>query len=466
MCRPLKDKIAEIEAKYNGILLSYDLNERRRVIADFDRDVEYVFMRIENYKEDIKFVLDHKLELAIIRRTTLNLILIIEELCESVLLYRHAIEFYLMDEYKEKNNQLYYRFRVIHGELTDFFSRLNNMNVFGEETPNDDVLNRFRLFDEPNDDEVANVVTQIKINREEIEHMNTAELMICFNYQLFIFQNNLWTLKFTFINRDKEFMEFIYPLNYILYAKTYWPSYCENFRAHIIHQRLRGKVDINSLGRLKDEAIYQFEYNTPTGKIWRDCSENIAQMAIQMKETFIREKKNEDEEMWKFFFQNIFELEEYDRWIEELRNPPESDEDKEKRELLLRSNSIFDMQKMQDKGIDILRLYYFIKEYFIKDNMKAYLWYALRRFLDKLDILHDCTNVDFAEQMKKSEWFKDVPKPCSDNEMNNYNFLNGKHHALWLSAKIPGGSRATKTGLRNIYKVYSELELNESELKR
>ena len=103
MCRPLKDIIAELEAEYKGAQLSYDLNERRRVIAEFDHDVEYMFSRFEKYKEDVKFVLDHKLEIAIIRRSTLNLILIIQELCKLVLSYRHAIEYYLMDEYNEKS---------------------------------------------------------------------------------------------------------------------------------------------------------------------------------------------------------------------------------------------------------------------------------------------------------------------------------------------------------------------------
>lgn len=460
MCRPLKDILAELEAKYEGIQLLYDLNDRRRVIAEFDRDVEYMFSRFEKYKEDVKFVLDHKLDVSIIRRTTLNLILIIQELCESVLSYRHAIEFYLMDEYKEKNNQFYNRFCKTYNELSDFFSRLNDLNVFGDESSDDgDVLNRFRLFDESDENEGASVVTRIKINKDEIEHMNTTELIICLKYQLLIFQNNLWTLKFISINRDKGLMELIYPLNYILYAKTYWPSYCENFRAHIIHQRLRGKVDINSLERLKDEAIYQFEYNTPTGKIWRDYSEDISHMAIQMKETFIKDKKNEDEDMWKFFFQNIFELEEYERWIEELRNPPETEEEKDKRERLSKTSKVFNLSPANSKKVDILFLYQFIDSRFISETMHVYEWFALYYLLRRIGLLLTCTVEDFERQMNNKEWFGHVKSKCSANEINTYRFLLDKAPDAWSIKFKPGGTnKASKKAINNILRKYYELE--------
>ena len=461
MCRPLKDIVAELEAKYKGAQLSYDLNERRRVIAEFDRDVEYMFSRFEKYKEDVKFVLDHKLEIAIIRRSTLNLILIIQELCKLVLSYRHAIEYYLMDEYNEKNSQLYYRFFNTHNELTDYFTRLKNTIVIDEKTSNkDDVINRFRLYDEPEDTEGSYVLTNIKINREEIEHMNAAELILCIDFQLSIFQNNLWVLHFFSLNRDKELMEMIYNLNYILYARTYWPSKCNNFRAHIVHHRLKGKLDIKRLEQLKDEAIYQFEFNTPTGKIWRDYSEDISQMAIKMKEAFIKDKKNEDEEQWKFFFQNIFELEEYDRWIEELRNPPESDEDKQKREKLLKTNKVFNLEPSKSKyKVDILLLYYFIRDRFITEKMFVYEWYALYYILRKFGVLKNCTTEDFVEQMNDEEWFANVNKKCSANEINTYNtFLTERSPESWDVKCKPEGNRASKNSIDNLIRKYSDLE--------
>jgi hypothetical protein len=121
---------------------------------------------------------------------------------------------------------------------------------------------------------------------------------------------------------------------------------------------------------------------------------------------------------------------------------------------------------MHAKGIDILDLYRYIGKYFISDDMKAYQWYALRRFLEKLDIIDNCTNVIFKKQMNHQSWFYDAPRKCSDNEMNNYNFLKGKQPDNWSTIDIPSGSRASKLGVRNNYLAYSNLILNVNELKR
>lgn len=461
MCRPIKDIVADLEAKYNGIQLLYDLNDRRRVIAEFYRDVEYMFSRFKNYEDDVKFVIDHKLDVNIIKRITLNLILIMQQLCDSVLLYRHAIEFYLMDEYYKKNSQLYNDYRDYHERLTNFFARLNNIDIINLTMPNNKgVLNRLCLNDDPDEQEGTSIITQINLNIDELEKMNTLELNISLEYILNIFQNNLWVSKYITMERDKDSMELIYDLNYLLYAKTYWPSRCDNFRAHITHQRLKGKVDINGLELLKKEAIYQFEYNTTTGKIWRDYSEDVTQMAIQMKENFIKKEKNEDEEMWKFFFQNIFELEEYDRWIEELRNPPESEEMKQKRERLLKTNKVFNLKPANSKNeIDILLLYQYIESRFVNDNKFVYEWFALFYLFRRKGLLNNCTVEDFERQMNDDEWFGHVEKKCKANEINTYSFLIEKRPDDWnIKYKPAGSNKASTKAINKLYRKYSDLE--------
>ena len=97
MCRPLKDIVAELEPHYSKRLL-FDLKERSRIIAEFDNDVAYMFSRLQKYEEDVKFVLDHNLDINIISRITLNLTLIMQQLCESVSRYDYVMEYYLMDD--------------------------------------------------------------------------------------------------------------------------------------------------------------------------------------------------------------------------------------------------------------------------------------------------------------------------------------------------------------------------------
>ena len=46
MCRPLNDKVAELEAKYSSCMLC-DLNERSHTIEGFDHDIDYLFKSFE-----------------------------------------------------------------------------------------------------------------------------------------------------------------------------------------------------------------------------------------------------------------------------------------------------------------------------------------------------------------------------------------------------------------------------------
>ena len=460
MCRPLKDIVAELEANYSERLV-YDLKERSRIIDDFDKNVAYMFSRLEKYKEDVKFVLDHNLDIKIIRRMTLNLTLIVQHVLESLSRYDYVIEFYLMDDCYEKNRDLWSAFIDARREMKKLFDDLQENDIFGVGKQDDgDVIRRFHYDDEVyNNDEKVTETGMFQLNEEEVNKMNGAELMVCLDCLFEIFEDQLWELKNSAIDRWEPGMKRIYEFNYLVYAKYYWSNRCENFRAHITRQRLHGEVNINELNRLKQEAIYQFEYNTTSGKIWRDYSEDVTQMAIQMKEQFKKEKKNEDEEMWKSFFQNLFELEEYDRWIEELRNPPETEEQIEKRERLFKTNRVFNLTPANSKKVDILFLYQFIDSRFISATMHVYEWFALYYLLRRIGLLSTCTVEDFERQMNDMEWFGHVKKKCSANEINTYRFLLDKAPDAWGINFKPGGTnKASKKAIDNIYLKYSEIE--------
>lgn len=462
MCRPLKDIVAELEANYSEQLI-YDLKERSRIIADFDKNVAYMFSRFEKYKEDVKFVLEHNLDVKIIKRMTLNLTLIMQHILESLSRYDYVIEYYLMDDCYDKNRDLWSTFKDARQEMKKLFDNLQENNIFGVGTPDDhDVLSRFHYDDEIyNNNEKVTETGMLQLNEEEVNKMNGAELMICLDCLFQIFEDQLWELKNSAINRWEPGMKRIYEFNYLVYAKYYWPVQVDNFRAHVAKQRLRGKVDINGLEKLRQELAHDFEYNSTGGKIWRDYSEDITQMAVHMKEKFLKEqKKNEDEEQWKFFFQNIFELEEFDRWIEELRNPPESEVHKLKRERLIKSNNVFKLQPAKSKRkVDLLLLYFFIRDRFVTEKMHVYEWFALFFLLRREDLLQTSNVEEFERQMNKKEWFGHVKKKCSANEINTYRFLLDKAPDAWnINLKPEGTNRASKYSIDNIYSKYSELE--------
>jgi hypothetical protein len=140
---------------------------------------------------------------------------------------------------------------------------------------------------------------------------------------------------------------------------------------------------------------------------------------------------------------------------------------KEKRTRLLASNTIVRTHSRTGvQTIDILQLYQFIERYFCGRLEHKYEWYALRRFLDSYDILLECDNSQFSEQMNHKDWFGSLDEKlqCSANEMNNYNFLNELTPGQWLEKEIPLGNRASKKAVARIYKTYSQLDLHKEKM--
>jgi len=461
MCRPLKDIVAELEAKYERSELLYDLEERRRIIEDFDKNVDYMFVRLKQFEEDVKFVLNNKLSVDIIRRITLNLTHIMQYMCESICTYFYVIEFYLLNECYEKNYDMWSQFVDYRHNINSLAENLKENNIYEINIPSlIDVLIKMSFDDDSyNSGEKVTPSGMLMHRFDEINKMNGFELFIVLDQLMDVFETNLDELKIASHKCDNESMTRFYNLNYLLYAKKYWPIQANNFRAHITRQRLRGNVSIADLEKLRDETAHEFEYHTEPGKIWRDYSEDKVQLGVQMKERKL------DEEQWRYFFKTIFELEEFDRWIEELRNPPESNEDIQKRVRLLQSNKIFKLEKTSSrKEVDILRLFKFIETRFISEKMFVYEWYALFHFCKRINIVGTCTTEDFVSQMNDKEWFPDVKKKCTANEINTYNFLNDKSPDIWDKNLIPGGSRAKKKSIENIHRKYIDLEDNIDEI--
>lgn len=320
MVRPLKDIVAELEGNYRYTLF-YDLEERRRIISIFDKDMEDMFRWIKHYEEDVKFILERKLDVSIIQRMTLNLALVMQRFCESLDDYHYAIEMYLLDDRYEKNYDLWSAFVDTNRRLQDLFDRLLKLNVFEVDDP-DEFKVCWRAFEgyavAYNDEEYIYDEDKYHLRLDVVERMNGAELIVCVKHLLQYFNEKSGMLKNSGLYwGNVRFIE-MYELNYLLYAKKYWPTQGKNFRDHVERQLLRGRVNINGLEQLRHDAVHDFEYHTETGRIWHDYSEDVVQMAKQMKEQKI------NEEQWKYFFKSIFEFEEYDRWIDELRYPLES----------------------------------------------------------------------------------------------------------------------------------------------
>ena len=151
-----------------------------------------------------------------------------------------------------------------------------------------------------------------------------------------------------------------------------------------------------------------------------------------------------------------------DKFAEQQHN---TNADDEKREKLIATNTVIRIQTQSgQQAIDLLKLYNFIERRFASEISYKYEWYALRRFLEKYNLLRECDNEQFAEQMNNQEWFGSLAKRCEANEMNYYNYLNSVHPDKWVETEIQLGSRATKRSVANVYKTYSNLELYKDQI--
>ena len=139
--------------------------------------------------------------------------------------------------------------------------------------------------------------------------------------------------------------------------------------------------------------------------------------------------------------------------------------DDEKRKRLTATNTVIRIHTQSGKlAVDLLKLYRFIDRHFASEIEFKYEWYALRRFLEKYNLLRECDNKQFAKQMNNQEWFGSLKKRCEANEMNYYNYLNEVLPDKWVETEIQLGSRATKRSVAKVYNTYSNLELYKEQL--
>lgn len=138
----------------------------------------------------------------------------------------------------------------------------------------------------------------------------------------------------------------------------------------------------------------------------------------------------------------------------------EADGEEEKRKRLAATNTIIRTENLSgQKIIDLLALFHYIDLHFVGEINYKYEWYALKRFLAKYNLLRECDSEQFAQQMNQKEWFAHSRKSCEANEMNNYNYLNGKAPDIWADIEIPAGNNATKRAAGNLSKTFANLEL-------
>lgn len=308
MARPLKDIIAELEAKYEGSELKNDLMQRRLIIGSYQLHMEYLMMQMGRYEDEVKNTVEFNLSASIISRITLNLLIVMVRTYNRIPAYRDSLERYLLEEEYDENYKIWNEFKDKSKEIENRISELQKNNIFAiDEIDKDSALQNHHIIQGFNGQ-----VPPLVNFEQRLAYMNGGELLSCLQYMIDILRKEISDLKIIALLRDDDMMEEVYDLNYLLYAKRYWPEIQSTFRSHVSHQLLRNKVTISGLERLRYDVMHDFELHQETGRIWYNNSEDKKRLAIELK----RKELNEDQ--WIDYFENVFKIEEYDRWMYEL----------------------------------------------------------------------------------------------------------------------------------------------------
>ncbi len=341
MSQPLKDIVAEL---VDGPLFPLNtLEERSAIISAYEKSMDFLLKLMENYVQEVNYTIEQRQSVSIVSRATQNLIYHIAYTHNLMWKYSTAIAVYLLDERYDKNNSYWKNFEERSDKIIDLIEKLKNNIVFNL-SENIQIDKDLIFQDKTIIKGLGGSIPERVENENELAHASILKLLTCLEYMLNVVCGGLTDIKLWSITHyDDGDLENNYALNYALYAKEYWPKQVDNFRLHIANQQLRNNVTIVGLEKTRTDIIYEFEYHTDTGKIWRNYSEDYPQLVKELM------RLSMDENQWEQYFKTLLEIDELDRWIEELRNPPEA----KKKAAVLTKNKLFMavMAKAVEQGL-------------------------------------------------------------------------------------------------------------------
>lgn len=417
-------------------------------MTEFQSEMKHVISLVDHYHKEVKYILDNNLSSSAISHLTFSLASHLVRTVQNAKVYKKMVTLYLLDDCYDTNHEIFIKFKSVSEECLRVMVNIRELNVFSfdDDEKNDVTQNRFFIEGFSNDS-----FSLYELRKEiDLSQLNGMQLLNVLYTAISAIANLLIDIKNNSIYFSIGEFGLIFQANYRLFEKCYWPNLYNSFIS--LHNYPYKDITVKSLKEILQEEIRQFTA-TPVGQLWRNYGNNDGEFALKLK------NMNLSDVQWHFVFSNLVRFNEYKKWIYELENPPESDEDKQKRERLLKSNKVFNLRPAKSKCVvDILLLYQYIRDRFITEKMFVYEWYSLYYILKRNGIISNCTIEDFEKQMTDEEWFSDVEKKCSANEINNYGFLTEKSPDIWDVKFKPTGNRASKKSIENLSRKYSELE--------
>ena len=383
MVRPLEVVIQELEQKYEGKELKYNLETRDDICNKYDNMARYILDVLEHYAFDVKSILEFGLSKSMISHLTYNLVLQLLYYLDHVEDYQYVLDNYLLDERYDINDNFLVDFENDKNAVDTLIERLKGDSVYNLESYKSDYA-----FDKE-------YLKQSRLGKQKkpkfrleksISYLNGEQLLVCAENLLSLVKDEFRKVKEAASYKKMDFYSQLYDLNYLHYAKNVWSEKREQFRLHIATDLLRNDVSPERLDKEYHDISKDFRTNK-MGEIWEKCSPDKGKIGYEMK---VNATNNEQ---WDYFFSNIFKMEEIARWIEELKNPqvpgsnisyPESNWDK-----------IF------KDAIDVAKIKPVISS-LLPESPSATDWFVVHKILEEIEWLQDNTDTHFIS------WVNDV----------------------------------------------------------
>lgn len=292
-------------------VLEFDLDERRSFIKDHDEEMKYICACLSHYYEDVKHAIDYGLSHSVVSHYTYNLVLVLAKGLTSLTIYEYMRGAYLLEE---DFDNVYETWKSVYDSAEEILPLLVNLEkeyYFDEDIELEDFIIDILP---PHCDKAKGFEKLLNLHRR-VALRTGGSLITTLSCYIRHMEQWLADLKNGLYKAIEEDYDRVYWANYNLYKKEYWPIDGHDFRLNVQNDNFfSNEITPDFLAKCLWEEKRDFE-QTPTGRLRRDFINNKKDLYYEVKRISL------SEEQWRYFFKSICRFEEYQKWIEELRNP-------------------------------------------------------------------------------------------------------------------------------------------------